>query len=101
MIVNLYAIYDRASGVYDGPLRGQTDDVVKRQFVDMCVASDHPVSQHPEDYTLFKVGSWNDGTGELIDVVPEKLMNGAEAVTLSRKVNGAELRAVDEEIVNA
>jgi hypothetical protein len=24
----LYAIFDRASGVYDGPLRGQADGVV-------------------------------------------------------------------------
>ena len=94
----LYAIFDRASGVYDGPLRGQADGVVVRQFCDLAVSEDHPVAQHPEDYTLFKVGEFNDGTGELEAIVPVKLINGAEAVAQSRKVNGAKLQEVDEEI---
>ena len=52
----------------------------------MCNNKESKVSQSPEDYTLFKIGSWNDGTGELEDTVPEKLINGAEA--LSANVNG-------------
>jgi hypothetical protein len=94
----LYAIFDRASGVYDGPLRGQADGVVIRQFCDLAVGDDHPVAQHPEDYTLFKIGEFNDGTGELEPMVPEKLINGGEAVSQSRKVNGAHLEEVDKEI---
>jgi hypothetical protein len=94
----LYAIFDRASGVYDGPLRGQADGVVVRQFCDMAVGGEHPVAQHPEDFTLFKIGEFNDGTGELVPMIPEKLINGSEAVAQSRKVNGADLREVDKEI---
>ena len=97
----LYAIFDRASGVYDGPLRGQADGVVIRQFCDLAVGDEHPVAQHPEDYTLFKVGEFNDGTGELEPIVPMKLINGAEAVAQSRRVNGAHLEEVDKEIANA
>ena len=91
----LYAIFDTASGVYDGPLRGQADGVVVRQFCDMAAGSEHPVAQHPEDFTLFKIGYFNDGTGELEGCVPEKLINGAEAVAQGRKVNGAELKEID------
>jgi hypothetical protein len=64
----------------------------------MAVGGEHPVAQHPEDFTLFKVGEFNDGTGELVPCVPEKLINGAEAVAQSRKVNGAQLEEVDKEI---
>ena len=95
---SLYAIFDRASGVYDGPLRGQADGVVVREFTDMCVGDTHKISQHPEDYTLFKLGEFNDGTGELEPMTPVKLINGAEAVANSRKVNGAKLQEVDKEI---
>jgi hypothetical protein len=69
-----------------------------RQFVDLASGTEHPVGQHPEDYTLFKVGEFNDGTGELEACIPIKLINGIEAVAQSRKVNGAQLQEVDEEI---
>ena len=62
MIVNLYAVYDRCSGVYDGPIPGQSDGQMIRRFSDMAVG-DTEIGKHPEDYTLFRVGSWNDGNG--------------------------------------
>ena len=76
MIVKLYAIYDSASGIYDGPFPGQADGHVIRAFSDRCLAEEGPMAGHPEDFTLFKVGTWNDGTAEIIDVITEKLING-------------------------
>ena len=81
MKVNLYAVFDRCSGVYDGPIAGRADAEMVRNFSHMCGNKESKISQTPEDFTLFKVGSWNDGTGELEDMVPEKLINGAEAVS--------------------
>ena len=31
-----------------------------RAFADMANDKNHPVGQHPEDYTLFCLGDWND-----------------------------------------
>ena len=81
MKVSLYAVFDRCSGVYDGPIPGRADAETIRNFKFMCENPESKMSQSPEDYTLFKVGTWNDGTGEVEDVVPEKLINGAEAVS--------------------
>jgi transcriptional regulator NrdR family protein len=64
----------------------------------MCVGGEHEVAKHPEDFTLFKVGTWNDGTAEIESFAPEKLINGVEAIAQSRKVNGAELEVIDKEI---
>lgn len=86
MKLNLYAVFDRASGVYDGPIPGQADGTMIRQFTDMCCNPEHQIGKHPDDYTLFKVGVWNDGTGELEDVVNEKLINGLEAVASRNNV---------------
>ena len=85
MKVNLYAIFDSASGIYDGPVPGHSDGQMIRSFSDFAVSDEHKIGQHPEDYTLFRVGTWNDGTGELVDTVNEKLINGAEAVANSRQ----------------
>lgn len=90
MIVNLYAIFDRASGIYDGPAPGQSDAVVIRQFRGMALNADAPIGKNPDDYTLFTVGKWNDATGEVIPATPEKLINGAEVIAQSRNINGEE-----------
>lgn len=79
MIVKLYAIFDRASGVYDGPMPSKTDGLVTRGFIDMANNKDHPIGKHPEDYTVFELGTWNDATGEIIPSAPKKVINGAEA----------------------
>lgn len=89
MKINLYAVYDRCSGIYDGPVPGQTDAAVMRDFVALCTKENSKIAQSPEDYTLFRVGTWNDGTAEVEDVVAEKLINGAEA--LAQRTNGAEV----------
>jgi hypothetical protein len=80
MKVDLYAVFDRASGIYDGPIPGRAEGEMVRNFKFMCTNKESKISQSPEDYTLFKVGKWNDGTGELEDCVPEKLINGGEAL---------------------
>ena len=78
MIVNLYAIFDRASGIYDGPLPGHSDAHIMRKFGDLAKNPDSDVGKHPGDFTLFRVGTWNDGTGKLVDTVTEKIVNGLE-----------------------
>jgi hypothetical protein len=93
MKVNLYAVFDRCSGVYDGPHPGRADAEMVRNFSQMCTKADTKIAQSPEDFTLFKVGTWNDGTGEVEDTVNEKLINGAEAVAMSKNGNDGELNA--------
>lgn len=78
MILNLYAIFDRCSGVYDGPHKARTDSEITRMFADLANDANHPIGKHPEDFTLFKNGNWNDATGDLVPQVPKKICNGAE-----------------------
>lgn len=82
---NLYAIIDTASGVYDGPFKGITDSQMIRVFADLCMDAEHPIGAHPEDYSLIKVGTWNEGTGEVTDLQNTTMITGLEAVAQSRK----------------
>ena len=95
---NLYAVIDTASGVYDGPIAGVSDGHMVRAFCDMAMNAEHPIGQHPEDYSLIKVGNWNDGTGEVIDFQNTTLITGLEAVAKSRQVDAERLSDLDDEL---
>ena len=96
MKVSMYAVFDRASAIYDGPFPGQTDGVMVRNFTHTVMNADSAIAKSPEDFTLFKVGTWDDAKGELTACVPVKLINGAEALASTKRV-----MKDNEEILNA
>jgi hypothetical protein len=98
MKLSLYAVIDTASGIYDGPIPGKSDGQMVRSFSDMAVNKDHQIGAHPEDYALIKVGTWNDGTGELEDLQNTTLITGLEAVAKSREVAPGSLVEFDKKV---
>lgn len=93
-----FAIFDSAAGVYDRPFFAQSDGQAMRAFGDMCVSAEHPFGQHPADYTLFRVGVYNDADASLVGESPERLCNGVEMVAKSRKIvngNGIEVEELE------
>lgn len=65
MKVRAFAVFDVKAQVYMPPFffaeRGQGH----RQFFDIVQNKDHPIGLHPEDYSLFEVGQYDDATGLL------------------------------------
>ncbi len=59
------SVYDSATEAYMRPFCAQTEGQAIRIFEDEVTRDDSDVGKHPEDYSLFVVGSFNDGTGEL------------------------------------
>jgi hypothetical protein len=98
MKVNLYAVIDTATGIYDGPIPSQADGAAVRNFSDMALNKDHPIGKHPEHYALIKVGTWNDGTGEIEDLQNMTLVTGLEAVANSQKVKEGSLVEFDSKV---
>lgn len=78
MMLGLYAVYDRCSRVYDGPIPQSNDDTAIRAFTQMVNNPQSTVAQSPEDFTLFVVGQFDNATGEIIPQVPEKLIAAHE-----------------------
>ena len=93
MILQLVAVFDRASGVYDGPIPVKQLAQAIRQFKDMARNEQSPIAKHPEDYTLMHVGTWNDSEGVVESKIPVKLMNGGEA--LAESTPAPKLESVD------
>ena len=82
----MFVVFDRASAVYAGPFLHQTIKVAERWFMDVCSNKDNQIAQHPDDFTLMHVGSFNDGTAQFESKAPEKVVNGVEAMAELSKV---------------
>lgn len=78
MKVFVYSVLDRASGFYDRPFVARSDQEAVRSFGDIARDEKHPIGQHPDDYTLMRLGVFDDNTGAIEPQVPEKLFNAAE-----------------------
>lgn len=94
MRLNVYSIYDRASGIYDRPWVAHSDQAASRSFGDISCDAEHPIGQHPEDFTLFRVGTWDDNKGELVPQTPEKILAAHEAVAAAQKIEPGSLKEV-------
>jgi len=97
MILNMYSIFDTASGLYSRPFFGASHAESHRAFSDIALDANHPIGKHPEDYTLFLVGAFDDTTGKVKDVTNESLATALEAVAASRQIAPAQLDLVGHE----
>lgn len=63
MIHRIYSIYDSAAGIYLPPFLMQRDAMAIRALSDVVNSKEHPIAQHPKDFTLFHLGSFDDSLG--------------------------------------
>ncbi len=100
MKVQCYAIFDSCSGIYEKPFFSTTDDLVKREFQDVATAADHPISKHPEHYSLWRLGIFNNENGKLQNETNECLWTAVEAISQSQTVNSQTHLTLADEIAN-
>lgn len=65
MLYNLYSIKDTKMGFQQIFILPNNAAAI-RWFGDACQNKESPYNKHPEDYQLFKVGTINEDTGELV-----------------------------------
>lgn len=100
MKLNIYSIYDTASGTYLRPFFTGADGDAARSFSDLAIDAEHQIGKHPADYTLFRLGSFNDNTGKIEGETPEKIATALECIAASRTVNKNQMSLLDEGIKN-
>ncbi len=87
MKVQCYAIFDTCSGIYEKPFFSKTDDMVRREFQDVAIAADHPINKHPEHYSLWRLGNFNNENGEINNEINECLWTAVEAMSQSQQIH--------------
>ncbi len=94
MKLNVYSIYDQASGLYCRPFFTQSDGEAIRSFQDISTDAEHPIGKHPEDYTLFRLGIFDDQDGTLYDENNSSLATALELIASTRKTHKDQLELV-------
>lgn len=83
-----YCFFDSAAGVYQRPFFLGADGEATRLFVDLVNEKDHAMNRHPNDYSIFRIGSFNDVSGRLEqDKLVECLMTGMQAIKYDAEIS--------------
>jgi len=84
MVHKIFSIFDGKAMAYLPPFCLPEVGMASRTFGDCVNSADHQFGLHPEDYTLFQIGLYDDSTG---------IISGLEARCVI--ANGVELKRVE------
>lgn len=62
MILDIFSVYDSKAKAFLPPFFMVNSMVARRSFGEAANDANHQFCKHPEDYTLFKIGTWDDST---------------------------------------
>lgn len=75
----MYTIHDAKAEAYLTPFFLPMDGMALRTFGDCVNSKDHQFGAHPYDFTLFRIGTWDDSTATvLVAERSHSLGNGVE-----------------------
>lgn len=73
MLHLVFCVYDVKAEVFGMPIFQRTKGEALRTFETEVNRPESMLNKHPEDYSLFLVGTYNQETGELVAQVPLSL----------------------------
>jgi len=65
MICTIYSIQDSKTGIFCRPFIMQTEAAAMRDFAHAANSPDNDVGRYPTDFTIFRLGSFDDLTGRI------------------------------------
>lgn len=83
MTIKLFAVLDSKASFFGQPFSDQQPSSAIRNFSDAVNDSTNPNNlwhKHPEDFTLFQIGEFDNLTGELIPSLPKSLVTGSSVM---------------------
>lgn len=66
MVLQIFAIKDRAVQAFMQPFFAPTIGAAIRAFSDGINDKQHAMNAHPDDYDLYHIGEWTDNSGGLM-----------------------------------
>lgn len=92
---NIFTVFDQKAKAHLPPFFLPEIGMAERTFADCCNDKEHQFGKHPEDYTLMRIGTFDDQTAYIkILEVPEVLGTGVKYVQSSSRANGAEVEDI-------
>jgi hypothetical protein len=91
----VYSVYDQKAEAFISPFFLPNDQIAIRAFSD-CVSDDnHQFGRHPSDYSLYKIGQFNQENGLFEDNEPKIIISGFEMKAIIRKENDRQQKMID------
>lgn len=84
MKLKCFSVYDDKAHAYITPFFLPETDLALRTFSDCVNDPNHQWGKHPEDYTLFGLGSFDVLSGKLSALEPSTVL--ANGLTLKRRI---------------
>jgi len=79
----MFAIRDRKIGAYKAPFVARNKGDASRMFAGAIKQGNTQLSEYPEDFDLFFIGSFNDLSGQLDSVKPEFVCSAVSCMPAS------------------
>lgn len=76
--IGIFVTFDAKMEVYGVPFFAPSSAYAVRMFTDQVNDGDGLMSRHPEDFTLFDLGTFNTESGVITAVAPKALCNGVQ-----------------------
>lgn len=85
-VLKIFTVYDSKTGIYCSPFYLKARGEALRSFIDTASGNskDTLIASHPEDFTLFELGEYDDCTGTF-DLYPAPVSCGNALELLPRK----------------
>lgn len=76
MEVKVFSVYDVKTAAYGQPFFSPTRASAQRAFIGACSDRSTMLGQHPQDFRLFELGTFDDQSGLLSSINPDFVMEG-------------------------
>lgn len=74
MLRIVFAVRDRAINAYMSPIAYTAEGQAIREFVDEVNRAESPLNKHPEDYDLYRLGTFDDNTARYTNEPEQPMM---------------------------
>lgn len=101
MNLKMYSLFDSAAQSFNNPIYMHNDGLAVRLFQDQVNSKeDNQIKLHPEQFTLFRVGEWNDKdcTFNILDT-PRSIALGVELINDNEpRYSNTDLEELDRKV---
>lgn len=80
MKLKMYSLLDEKSKLFSRPFYSNHDGEALRSFSTVCCDKESLPGKFPADFTLWKIGEWDDNTGRIDSVKPVYLAKAIDFI---------------------
>lgn len=100
MKTNVYTLFDSAATAFTTPFFMHNDGLAIRAFQDNVNGQESNISLHPEQFTLMKIGTWDDKSATIQPLeTPVTVAIGVELINDNKpRYSNTDLQKIQDEL---